>query len=402
MKFNEQVTIENYVIKYLKDKLGYEYIKSKDFSVLREFENEYLITSYLVEAIKKINGIDDVEAQNVIREIKKLDTNEEFLNLMRKGVNLKDSKTGKMKDYKVVDFDDINNNHFVVTNQFYFEGNSENIRPDILIFLNGLPLVDIEAKSPTAGSGVTFENAIGQIKRYENNARKLFLTNCFNIATDGLKTYYGTTYTTKQYYFQWRDENNQQSLEITLDALLNRNNLLDIIKNFILFEKEKEQNIKKMCRYQQMRASNKIVERVSSGKVKRGLIWHTQGSGKSLTMFFTAWKLRFMKELKNPKVFILIDRQDLDEQITDTFLNCGGQNIIRVTSKKDLAKKIVNDERGIFISTIQKFNDLPKGTENKNENIVVLYELISSLEAGQIDLSNIREMLDYIGKIYHK
>jgi len=121
-----------------------------------------------------------------------------------------------------------------------------------------------------------------------------------------------------------------------------------------------------------MRASNKIIKRVQKGKTKRGLIWHTQGSGKSLTMFFTAWKLRFMKELKNPKVFILIDRQDLDEQITNTFLNSGGQNIIRVTSKRDLAKKIVNDERGIFVSTIQKFNDLPKNIENKNENIVVL------------------------------
>jgi len=220
MKFNEQVTIENYVIKYLKDKLGYEYIKPKEFSDLREFENEYLIIPHLAKAIKKINNTDDdTEVQSVIREIKKLDTNEEFLDLMRNGVNLKDTKTGKMKDYKLVDFEDIKNNHFVVTNQFYFEGNSENIRPDILVFLNGLLLVDIEAKSPTAGSGITFENAIGQIKRYEKNARKLFLANCFNIATDGLKTYYGTTYASKQYYFQWRNESNKQSLEITLKKL---------------------------------------------------------------------------------------------------------------------------------------------------------------------------------------
>ena len=373
MKFNEQATIENYVIEYLKDKLGYEYIKPKEFSDLREFENEYLIISHLAEAIKKINKVDDdTEVQSVIREIKKLDTNEEFLEAMRNGINLVDAVNRRTKNYKIVDFEDIDNNRFVATNQFYFGGNSENIRPDILIFLNGLPLVDIEAKSPTAGSGITFENAIGQIKRYEKNAGKLFLANCFNIATDGLKTFYGTTYASKQYYFQWRDGNNNQSLEITLDALLDKNNLLDIVKNFILFERENEQKIKKICRYQQMRASNKIVDRVKTGKTKRGLIWHTQGSGKSLTMFFAAWKLRFMKELKNPKVFILVDRRDLDEQITGIFLNCGGQNIIRITSKRDLARKIANDERGIFISTIQKFNDLPKSVENKNENIVVL------------------------------
>jgi len=373
MKFNEQFTVENYVIEYLKDKLGYEYIKPKEFSNLREFENEYLIASHLAEAVKKINKIDDeTEVLSVIREIKKLDTNEEFLEAMRNGINLVDAVTRRTKNYKIVDFENIDNNYFIVTNQFYFEGNSENVRPDILVFLNSLPIVDIEAKSPTAGSGVNFENAIGQIKRYEKNARKLFLANCFNIATDGLKTFYGTTYASKQYFFIWKDENNKESLEITLNALLDKDNLLDIVKNFILFEKEKEKRIKKMCRYQQMRASNKIIERVKSGKVKRGLIWHTQGSGKSLTMFFTAWKLRFMAELKNPKVFVLVDRQDLDEQITDTFLNCGGQNVIRVTSKRDLAKKIVNEERGIFISTIQKFNDLPEGIENKNENVVVL------------------------------
>ena len=382
MKFNEQFTVENYVIEYLKDKLGYEYIKPKEFSNLREFENEYLIASHLAEAVKKINKIDnETEVLSVIREIKKLDTNEEFLEAMRNGINLVDAVTRRTKNYKIVDFSaqggsasggENTNNRFVVTSQFYFEGNSENVRPDVLVFLNGLPIVDIEAKSPTAGSGVNFENAIGQIKRYEKNARKLFLANCFNIATDGLKTFYGTTYASKQYFFIWKDENNKESLEITLNALLDKDNLLDIVKNFILFEKEKEKRIKKMCRYQQMRASNKIIERVKSGKVKRGLIWHTQGSGKSLTMFFTAWKLRFMAELKNPKVFVLVDRQDLDEQITDTFLNCGGQNVIRVTSKRDLAKKIVNEERGIFISTIQKFNDLPGGIENKNENVVVL------------------------------
>jgi len=376
MKFNEQYTVENHVIKFLKETLGYEYIKPQDFAVLRQFENEYLIIPQLLEAVKKINSIGDDEAQSVVREIKKLDTNQDFLNLMRNGVNLKDPATGQFRDYKVVDFDNLENNSFIVTNQFYFEGNSENIRPDILVFLNGLPIVDIEAKSPTASTSVSYENAIDQIKRYEKNAFKLFLPNCLNIATDGLKTVYGSTYSPKQYFQEWRDEELVEKmggeLEMTLTALLGKENILDIIKNFIVFEKEKERTVKKICRYQQMRATNKIIKRVKDGQVKRGLIWHTQGSGKSLTMFFTAWKLRFAKELKNPKVFVLVDRNDLDEQITDTFINCGGQNVVSVTSKRDLAKKITSDERGIFISTVQKFNDLPANIQNDNENIIVL------------------------------
>jgi len=388
MKFNEQYTVENYVIKFLKETLGYEYIKPQDFAALRQFESEFLIIPQLLKAVMRINNISEEEAQNVVREIKKIDNNEAFLKLMRDGINLIDTATRKTKNYQIIDWSELGNtspqpspskgeggNHFVITNQFYFEGNSENIRPDILVFLNGLPISDIEAKSPTAGSSVSYENAIDQIKRYEKNALKLFLPNCFNLATDGLKTVYGVTYSPKQYFFEWKNdklaEKAGSELEMTLTALLKKENILDIIKNFIVFEKAKEQTLKKMCRYQQMRAANKIIERVREGKIKKGLIWHTQGSGKSLTMFFTAWKLRFAKELKNPKVFILVDRNDLDDQITDTFLNCGGQNIIPVTSKRNLAKKIMSDDRGIFISTIQKFNDLPANIDNPSENTIV-------------------------------
>lgn len=376
MKFNEQYTVENHIIKYLSQSLGYEYIKPEIFSKLREFETEFLITSHLLEAIKRINGIGDEEAQSVLREVKKIDSNEGFLKLYRYGVNLKDPTTGKMRDYMVIDLDHPENNHFVVTNQFYFEGNLENIRPDIMVFVNGIPLVDIEAKSPTAGESVDYSKAVGQLKRYEKNALRLYWTNCFNIATDGLKTVYAATYTPPQYFSQWRDEELEQKLagqlEMTLTSLLGRERLLDMIGNFIVFEKEKEGTIKKMGRYQQLRAANKIVERVKQGEKKRGLIWHTQGSGKSLTMFFTAWKLRFDKELKNPKVFVLVDRIDLDDQIYDTFINCGGANVIRVTSRRELEQKIYNQERGIFISTIQKFTELGHDIENTNENIIVL------------------------------
>lgn len=376
MKFNEQHTIENHIIQFLQERLGYEYVKPQEFSKLREFENEYLITPLLLDAIKRINGIDSDEAQSVIREVKKLDSNEEFLNVFRGGINLKDPETGKMRDYYVIDSDNIENNHFVVTNQFYFEGNSENIRPDVMVFLNGIPVIGIEAKSPTAASNVNYSNAVGQIKRYERNAFKLFWPNCFNIATDGLRTVYGATYAPAQYFLQWRDDELEKEaggeLEMTLTALLSKEHLIDVVKNFILFEKEKEQTVKKIARYQQFRATNKIIERVEEGRAKRGLIWHTQGSGKSLTMFFTAWKLRFNKRLKNPKIFILVDRIDLDDQIYGTFVNCGGKNVVRVTSRKDLEKKIKSSERGIFISTIQKFSELGDAIENLDENIIVL------------------------------
>lgn len=376
MKFNEQYTIEHHVIKFIQEKLGYEYIVAEEFSKLRSFETEYLITSHLLEAVMKINGVDEVVAQSVVREVKKLDTNEAFLQAMRNGINLKDPNTGAFRDYKIVDFNVPENNRFVVTNQYYFEGVTENIRTDVLVFLNGLPISDIEAKSPTASSSVSFENAIDQIKRYERVAPKLFLPNCFSIATDGLKTVYGATYSPKQYYLTWKEDPRgkqlfDEELDATLFYLFEKDRLLDFIKNFIVFEKKKDGITKKVARYQQVYASNKIVERVKEGERKRGLIWHTQGSGKTLTMFFTAWKLRYAPELKNPKIFILIDRIDLDTQMFDEFEAWGGQNLIRVESRKDLEKKIKGADRGIFISTIQKFNEL-SDIEHIEGNVIVL------------------------------
>ncbi len=377
MKFNEQYTVEYHIIKFIRERLGYEYMPAEDFAKLRSFENEYLIVPHLLAAVQKINGVDEMVAQSVVREVKKLDTNEAFLLAIRNGINLKNPSTGTFRDYKIVDFDNPDNNHFVVTNQFYFEGVTENIRPDVLVFVNGLPISDIEAKSPTASSSVNFENAIDQIKRYERVAPKLFLPNAFNIATDGLKTVYGATYSPKQYFLTWREDPHgsktlfEDELEATLFYLFDKQHLLDILKNFIVFEKKKDGVTKKIARYQQLYAANKIVERVQEGEHKKGLIWHTQGSGKTLTMFFTAWKLRYNPLLKNPKVFILIDRIDLDDQVYEEFESWGGQNLVRVESRKDLEKRIKGADRGIFISTIQKFSELEE-VEKIEGNVIVL------------------------------
>lgn len=378
MKFNEQATVENYVIKFLSKTLGYEYINPKDFESLRELETEYIVNSQLEEAIKRINSVSDEEAKGVARLVRSIDTNQGFLERLRNGFDIVNLQTQRSKNYKIIDFEKPENNTFVVTNQMYFEGNAENVIPDVVIIVNGMPLCLIEAKSPTASENVSYENGIEQIIRYEKNARKIFLPNCFNISTDGIKTVYGATGSLAQYFLEWKDEEREKELggklEVTLEALLKPENLLDIVANFIVFEKEKERLVKKVARYQQVRATNKIVERVKSGKEKRGLIWHTQGSGKSLTMFFTAWKLRFDKTLNNPKVFVLVDRVDLDNQIYDTFTNCGGKNVERATSKEKLLEYVNTPISGIFVSTIHKFDENIGSLSNKADNIIVLID----------------------------
>jgi len=405
MKFNENVTIEQYVIKFLQNKIGYRYIKPDDFAKLRIQENEVLIESLLAESIKKINQeSDDTIIQTVIRELKKADTNQQFLYLLRNGIEIKNQQTQKTEKYKLLDFENPENNDFVVTNQFYFAGDLENIRPDVMLFINGIPLIDIEAKSPTASHATDYTEAIGQIKRYERVAPKLFIPNLFSIATDGLQTVYGATYSPEQYFLKWRDDNlltryggdpsNKDSseghLEVTLDCLLNPNSLLDILANFIVYEQTNNGTIKKIARYQQLRATNKIVERVKNGEHTKGLIWHTQGSGKTLTMFFTAWKLRYDQDLDSPKIFVLIDRVDLDDQVFDEFVNHGGKNIIRVTSRAHLEEVIQSPERGIFISTIQKFSELGNEIENLDRNVIVLSDEAHRGEEGIAGI-NIRD-----------
>ncbi len=378
MKFNESITVEHHILKFLQEELGYEFIKPEEFKTLRKFETEYLIDIHLIGAIKQINNIDDdTVAQSVLREVKKIDTNDGFLQVIREGVDLVDSATRKSVNYKIVDLRNPEENKFVLTNQFYFEGNTENIRPDILLFVNGIPLVDIEAKSATASLGVDYTKAIGQMARYQRVARKLFIPNAFNVATDGIKTVYGATGSPAQYYLTWREgelakQYNNHKLNITLAGLLSKERICDILENFIVFEQTRDGLVKKVARYQQLRAANKIVERVVKGEEHKGLVWHTQGSGKTLTMFFAAWKLRFEQELKNPKIFILVDRVDLDDQVYDEFINHGGEAIIRVRSRVELEEAISSDVRGIFISTIQKFSELGKKVENLSDNIIVL------------------------------
>ena len=375
MKFNEKYTVEKPIIDFLVNELGFEYSSRDDFSSFRDSNKEYIVTHLFKKALIALNPNIGEYADSVIQKVRDIHTNKEFLPVLREGVAIPNLETGQTETYRLLDFETPENNHFVVTNQFYFEGSMENIRPDIVVFVNGFPLVVIEAKSPVVAHDVSFENGINQINRYEKYARNLFIPNAFNIATDGITTVYGATGASKQDFWHWKSESRKEGdddMRLTLRALLEKGNLLDIVRNFILFEDTAGGAVKKIARYQQLRAVNRIVDCVVSRRNKQGLIWHTQGSGKTLTMFFTAWKLRYHPELNNPVVFVLVDRVDLDNQMYEVFTNAGGKNVIRVSSKRDLEEKIQSSDRGIYITTIQKFSDLKENMKKLDENVIIL------------------------------
>ena len=247
----------------------------------------------------------------------------------------------RKKTIKLIDFLHPENNDFTVTEELTVVAQKTR-RADLVIYVNSIPLVVIECKSPLSHKDKTGQ-AFDQIKQYEQQIPRLFYSNVFSIVTNGVHVLYGPTGAASHHWSSWKDPWPRTDAEFDNDfgkglwCLLAPERLLDIVAHFIVFERDPNTGkaVKKMCRYQQYRAVNKIVERVVEGRQKRGLVWHTQGSGKSLTMVFAALKLKTHRTidhsgdhpaLANPNLLVLTDRIQLDDQLARTFAACGVRN----------------------------------------------------------------------------
>ena len=299
-------------------------------------------------------------------------TNEKIYDQLLLGKSLKQLVVGDSKSFqlKYIDWDNPANNAYHVTEEYPVDrsGSQATYRPDIVLFVNGIPLVVIEAKSPLKRTA-TGDEAHEQIRQYERDIPRLFYPNAFNILTDGMHTEYGATGAPAQFYGPWPDAwprsvpDFPDALAKDLWCLCEPSRLLDLLAHFIVFEVDPERGnkIKKICRYQQFRAVNKAVERVAAGEHRKGLIWHTQGSGKSLTMVFLALKLKThltldAPTLANPNILVLTDRIDLDHQISKTFDACGLPNPVQCGSVAVLREAVNRGGNGqILLSTIFKF-----------------------------------------------
>ena len=368
--FNEENTVKKPFLAKL-EKLGYKRLGSSD---IRNSENEYILDSVLLESLKRINGVDDVMAGKILVDVKNVQTNEEFFDRYKNGFSYKYGVKNRTNTYKLIDFENIDNNVFHYIDEFTFKSGGKEIRTDVTLFVNGIPFSVVELKTITTELSRDYRDAFTQIKRYERDAKNLFIPNCFSVIADENTSKYGATYSDLKYYSYFKDEDGNTNSDYFIESLLSKGMVCDIIRNFIVFEKIAGGTVKKVARYQQIRAVNKMVDLVLNGKQKRGLVWHTQGSGKTLTMLFAAQKIRFLPELRNPKVFIFVDRIELDNQMKDEFMNHGGENVIPVDSKQDLNKKIVGDDKGIFVTTVQKLSDGSETKKNDADNIILLVD----------------------------
>jgi type I restriction enzyme R subunit len=363
--FREATVVEDYILQKLQDK-GWKFILSDDLE--RESFEEPLLIPNLVRALKRINkrlDIGDEELNKVLNELKLTGTGIEgakrILNFYKFGIPVKFEKEKVVKYVQLFDFDDVENNEFIISRQVNHDGR-DRIRNDIILYINGIPLVNIECKNPTDPS-VSWYNAYRQIKDYENTTPELYKYVQIGVAAESKARYFPIVpWQNEVWTHEWKEEL-KDSVDSTLQ-MFSRDILIDIIRNFLFFRVEFGEGTKVITRYMQYRAANRMVERVIKNlhgeeEKDKGLVWHWQGSGKTLTMIFAANKLFYQKELEGPTIFFIVDRIELEEQLYKEFYSLDMVRPEDIGSIEDLREVLSADDyrgkRGVFITLIHKF-----------------------------------------------
>jgi len=398
MSFNEANTVRDGIRDYLK-KTGYTYVPRSD---LPRKETDVFVEPYLVDALIKLNpeiAQHPDRADEVIYKLRAIllsvqsvglvRANEIFTEWLHGEHSMPFGKNGEHVPIRLIDYENPEKNQCVVTTEYSFSTGTVTKRMDIVLLVNGIPLIIGECKTPVRPSETWFDAAYDINEIYEKAVPALFVPNTFSFATEGKEFYYGGVRTPIDNWAPWREDIQPKTPALsavmsTIRSLLPPFVLLDITKNFTVYAtNRKNQKIKILCRHQQYDATNLIVERVRNGKPKKGLIWHFQGSGKSLLMVFAAQKLRIDPLLKSPTVIIVVDRIDLDTQITATFNATEIPNTIAATTKAELQQLLAQDTRKIIITTIYRFAEA-EGVLNSRDNIILMVDEAHRTQVGDL------------------
>ena len=406
MKKLTEDRIENYFLSLLKI-FGYESRYGPELDVERQGHSGIILKNILERAIRNLNPRlppeTHITAQRELQNIASPDlinSNEIFHGYLTEGITVEYTKNGETKGEQLwlIDWEKPDNNEFLVVNQFTVVEDNHNRRPDIILFINGLPLVVIELKN-AANAKADLQAAFNQLQTYKREIPSLFTYNALLVISDGISARAGSLSASFSRFSQWKRklpngdiDNNPDTneLEILAQGMLHKHTLLDLIRHFTVFEKIKTvdpktevvtlQTVKKVAAYHQYYAVNKAVESVidaTKTNHRGGVLWHTQGSGKSLSMVFLSGKLVLM--LDNPTLVILTDRNDLDDQLFDTFAGC--RQLLRQSPQqagdREAVQELLNvNSGGIIFTTVQKFS--PQNDEtiypkiSDRTNIVVL------------------------------
>lgn len=392
MKPITEDNIESFAIEVLQS-IGWEYVHGLAIAPgAEQAERENFEQIILIDRLRKAVAIlnpdipHDAQEQAIQKVLRiyspeLLHNNESFHQLLVEKVKIPYQQHGFERSYEValVDFEHPMNNAFLCVNQYIIVEKNQNKRPDILLFVNGIPLVIIELKNAT-DENATMRKAFDQLQTYKATIPSLFTYNALCVISDGHECKAGSLSAGFSRYMAWKSADGKKEasrfipqLEILLKGMLNPATLLDLVRNFIVFEKNKKEDaktgitqietVKKLAAYHQYYAVNRAVQSsiIASGvngDKRGGVVWHTQGSGKSLSMVFYSGKLITAPEMQNPTILVITDRNDLDDQLFDTFANSKQllrQEPVQAKDREHLKELLKVASGGIVFATIQKF-----------------------------------------------
>lgn len=401
---------EHTIIDHLVDSMGYEHLFGPDVRRSSENYQDVFIPDVLPEALSNVNqGLPAKAIDEAILKIKNIESgsleqrNEIFNDYLQSGVEVRyfDGKEERNEIVHLLDFNHPENNVFQVVNQWTFVEYSEK-RPDIIIFINGMPLVIFELKSPSRVE-TDASDAYLQLRQYMKQIPSLFVPNVFCVMSDMTETRVGTITADEDRYVAWKSvdgdyfETKNASWKTMLDGMLPKARLLDIIQNFVCFNDTSEKIVKILGAYHQYFAVKKAIVRAQdavAGDGKIGVFWHTQGSGKSLSMVFFAHLIQ--KYLESPTIVVITDRNDLDDQLFGQFTRCAKflrQQAVQAESRQNLKELLEGREaNGIIFTTMQKFSDGDEPLCDRS-NVIVM---VDEAHRGQYGLT---ETIDENGKV---
>jgi type I restriction enzyme R subunit len=403
MTFTESNTVEQMILDAATRHEGMKTMWTYVFGPqLPRLTTEVMVESWVRDALVRLNpeiAAQPDRADEVIYNLRacilsvKADglvrANENFMGWLRGEKSMPFGPNGEHVPVRLIDVETPANNRLTVCNQWTYQVGSVEKRFDVVFVVNGLPLVIGEAKTPTRSAVTWFDGAYQMNEIYEKQVPAMFVPNILSFATEGKLFRYGSIRMPIDIWGPWRDEENQNEGDLaqvkgTVESMLRPEVVLDIAQNFTLFATDnKHRRIKIICRYQQYFTTNQIVDRVVAGYPKKGLIWHFQGSGKSLLMVFAALKLRMHPKLGSPTVMIVVDRIDLDTQITATFNAADVPNMLGVGTRQELQTLLGQDVRKVLITTIHKFAEAG-GTLNNRSNIIVMVDEAHRTQEGDL------------------
>ena len=401
---------ERTLIERLVEKHGYEFLHGPDVARSTNEYRDVFLPGILSSALARINkGLPSAAIQEAILKLSNIEggsleqRNETFTDYLQSGVEVRyfDGKEERNDIVLLLDFDEPENNTFHVVNQWTFVEYSEK-RPDVICFVNGMPLVVFELKSPSREE-TDASDAYLQLRNYMHHIPSLFVPNVFCVMSDMAETRVGTITSDEDRYVAWKSvdgdysETKMATWKTMVDGMMPKTRLMDIVKNFVCFNDAGEKVVKILAAYHQYFGVTKAIDRAVEavdGDGKIGVFWHTQGSGKSLSMVFFAHLLQ--ERLNCPTIVVITDRNDLDDQLFGQFGRCKDflrQSPVQATSRENLKELLVGREaNGIIFTTMQKFTDGDEPLCDRS-NVVVM---VDEAHRGQYGMT---ERMDEHGKV---